>query len=148
MTSRFSLAGPGFINFRLNPPRWLAWLQRMATGEQLRAGAARAHAARPGSSIYSSPNTAKQMHVGHLRSPSSARRSAGCSRSRAAKVIRDKHLGDWGTQFGKLIYGYKRWVDDEALLNEPIEELERLYKLGHAATPDGSPDWRKPAPNS
>jgi len=49
-------------------------------------------------------------------------------------------LGDWGTQFGKLIYGYKRWADPAALAADPIEELERIYKLGHAATPDGSPE--------
>jgi arginyl-tRNA synthetase len=57
-----------------------------------------------------------------------------------ATVIRDNHLGDWGTQFGKLIYGFKRWADPAALAADPIEELERVYKLGHEATPDGSPE--------
>jgi arginyl-tRNA synthetase len=57
-----------------------------------------------------------------------------------ARVIRDNHLGDWGTQFGKLIYGYKRWADPKALETDAIEELERLYKLGNSATPDGSPE--------
>jgi arginyl-tRNA synthetase len=57
-----------------------------------------------------------------------------------ARVIRDNHLGDWGTQFGKLIYGFKRWADPAALAADPIEELERVYKLGHNATPDDSPE--------
>ena len=57
-----------------------------------------------------------------------------------ARVIRDNHLGDWGTQFGKLIYGYKRWADQAALAEDAIEELERLYRLGNDATPEGSPE--------
>ena len=80
------------------------------------------------------------MHVGHLRSAVIGEAICRLLAFTGAKVIRDNHLGDWGTQFGKLIYGYKRWVDDEQLLTDPIEELERLYKLGHAATPDGSPE--------
>ncbi len=133
-----SLAGPGFINFRVKPAALLAWLQQYGTEEQLRAGAARAHAGQTWVVDYSSPNTAKQMHVGHLRSAVIGEAICRLLAFTGAKVIRDNHLGDWGTQFGKLIYGFKRWADDEALLSEPIEELERLYKLGHAATPDGS----------
>ena len=135
-----SLAGPGFINFRLKPAALLAWLQTHDTEQHLQAGAARAHAGQTWVVDYSSPNTAKQMHVGHLRSAVIGEAICRLLAFTGAKVIRDNHLGDWGTQFGKLIYGYKRWVDDEALLHEPIEELERLYKLGHAATPDDSPE--------
>jgi len=135
-----SLAGPGFINFRLKPAALLAWLQSYDSEDHLRAGAASAHSGQTWVVDYSSPNTAKQMHVGHLRSAVIGEAICRLLAFTGAKVIRDNHLGDWGTQFGKLIYGYKRWVDDEALLSEPIEELERLYKLGHAATPDGSPE--------
>ncbi|HWA28888.1 MAG TPA: arginine--tRNA ligase [Lacunisphaera sp.] len=135
-----SLAGPGFINFRLKAPTLLAWLHTHDSEEHLKAGAARAHAGQTWVVDYSSPNTAKQMHVGHLRSAVIGEAICRLLAFTGARVIRDNHLGDWGTQFGKLIYGYKRWVDDEALMSEPIEELERLYKLGHAATPDGSPE--------
>ncbi len=135
-----TLAGPGFINFRAKPASQLAWLQAHDSEAHLRAGASAAHANQTWVVDYSSPNTAKQMHVGHLRSAVIGEAICRLLAFTGAKVIRDNHLGDWGTQFGKLIYGYKRWVDDEALLTDPIEELERLYKLGHAATPDGSPE--------
>ena len=134
------LAGPGFINFRLKPAALHAWLQAFDSEAHLQAGAARAHAGQTWVVDYSSPNTAKQMHVGHLRSAVIGEAICRLLAFTGAKVIRDNHLGDWGTQFGKLIYGYKRWVDEAALRTDPIEELERLYKLGHAATPDGSPE--------
>jgi arginyl-tRNA synthetase len=79
------------------------------------------------------------MHVGHLRSAVIGEAICRLVAFSGANVIRDNHLGDWGTQFGKLIYGYKRWTNPAALESEPIEELERLYKLGNDATPDGSP---------
>lgn len=135
-----TLAGPGFINFRLKPASLLAWLQAFDSEEHLRTGASAGHAGQTWVVDYSSPNTAKQMHVGHLRSAVIGEAICRLLTFTGARVIRDNHLGDWGTQFGKLIYGYKRWVDDAALLSDPIEELERLYKLGHAATPDGSPE--------
>jgi arginyl-tRNA synthetase len=135
-----TLAGPGFINFRLKPNALLAWLQAYDSEEHLQAGAARGHAGQTWVVDYSSPNTAKQMHVGHLRSAVIGEAICRLLAFTGATVIRDNHLGDWGTQFGKLIYGYKRWADDAALASDPIEELERLYKLGHAATPEGSPE--------
>ena len=135
-----SLAGPGFINFRLRPSALLAWLGRFDSEQHLRAGASAAHAGQTWVVDYSSPNTAKQMHVGHLRSAVIGEAICRLLEFTGARVIRDNHLGDWGTQFGKLIYGYKRWADPAALAADPIEELERIYKLGHAATPDGSPE--------
>ncbi len=135
-----SLAGPGFINFRLKPAALLGWVQAYGSEAHLQAGAAAAHARQTWVVDYSSPNTAKQMHVGHLRSAVIGEAICRLLTFTGATVIRDNHLGDWGTQFGKLIYGYKRWVNADALATDPIEELERLYKLGHAATPDGSPE--------
>lgn len=136
----FTIAGPGFINFTLKPATLLAWLQAFSSREALAAGAAAAHAGQTWLVDFSSPNTAKQMHVGHLRSAVIGEAICRLLAFTGARVIRDNHLGDWGTQFGKLIYGYKRWADPAALAREPIEELERLYKLGHEATPDGSPE--------
>ncbi len=135
-----SLAGPGFINIRLRPATLLAWLQASDSEEHLRSGASAARHGQTWVVDYSSPNTAKQMHVGHLRSAVIGEAICRLLEFGGAKVVRDNHLGDWGTQFGKLIYGFKRWADLAALAADPIEELERLYKLGHAATPDGSPE--------
>jgi arginyl-tRNA synthetase len=135
-----TIAGPGFINFTLKPAALLAWLRAFGTRDDLARGAAAAHAGQTWVVDYSSPNTAKQMHVGHLRSAVIGEAICRLLAFTGAKVIRDNHLGDWGTQFGKLIYGYKRWVDPKALETDAIEELERVYKLGHAATPDDSPE--------
>jgi arginyl-tRNA synthetase len=134
------VAGPGFINFRLRPAALLEWLGAFDSVEHLRAGAAAAHAGQTWVVDYSSPNTAKQMHVGHLRSAVIGEAICRLLEFTGARVVRDNHLGDWGTQFGKLIHGYKRWANPAALQAEPIEELERLYKLGNDATPDGSPE--------
>jgi len=140
-----AIAGPGFLNFTLKPAAQLAWLRAFATRDALTAGAAEpsvASAKRGQTWVvdYSSPNTAKQMHVGHLRSAVIGEAICRLLAFSGARVIRDNHLGDWGTQFGKLIYGYKRWADPKALETDAIEELERLYKLGNNATPDGSPE--------
>ena len=135
-----TIAGPGFINFTLKPAALLGWLRAYDSEPHLRAGAAAAHAGQTWVVDYSSPNTAKQMHVGHLRSAVIGEAICRLLEFTGARVIRDNHLGDWGTQFGKLIYGYKRWADPQALESDAIEELERLYKLGNNATPDGSPE--------
>lgn len=135
-----TIAGPGFINFTLQPAALQAWLRTHDSEAHLRAGAAAAHANQTWVVDYSSPNTAKQMHVGHLRSAVIGEAICRVLAFTGARVVRDNHLGDWGTQFGKLIYGYKRWADPAALATDPIEELERLYKLGNNATPDGSPE--------
>jgi arginyl-tRNA synthetase len=135
-----TIAGPGFINFTLKPAVLLAWLRLHASHEALAAGAAAAHSGQTWVVDYSSPNTAKQMHVGHLRSAVIGEAICRLLAFTGARVIRDNHLGDWGTQFGKLIYGFKRWADQAALAADPIEELERVYKLGHNATPADSPE--------
>lgn len=141
-----TLAGPGFINFRLKPDTLLGWLAHYDSEEHLHSGAATEHDRQTWVVDYSSPNTAKQMHVGHLRSAVIGEAICRLLAFTGARVIRDNHLGDWGTQFGKLIYGYKRWADPAALAADPIEELERLYKLGNNATdPEKSPEPEKAA---
>ena len=126
-----SLAGPGFINFRLKPAALLAWLQTYDSEEHLQSGAASARHGQTWIVDYSSPNTAKQMHVGHLRSAVIGEAICRLLAFSGAKVIRDNHIGDWGTQFGKLIWAYKRHLHADALAADPLEEFERLYKLGH-----------------
>ena len=78
---------------------------------------------------YSSPNVAKPMHVGHIRSTVIGDALARTLRFLGHRVITDNHLGDWGTQFGMIIYGYKHFRDQAAYQREPVAELGRLYKL-------------------
>jgi len=128
-----SVAGPGFINFRLKPTTLLTWLSAHASRAALAAGAAVAEQGHTVVVDYSSPNTAKQMHVGHLRSAVIGEAVCRLMEFSGAKVIRDNHIGDWGTQFGKLIWAYKRHLDSSALTRDALEEFERLYKLGNSA---------------
>jgi arginyl-tRNA synthetase len=119
------IAGPGFINLRLRP-EWLArQLQAMAADERLGV----APASPPATYVidYSSPNVAKPMHVGHLRSTIIGDALARLLRFLGHRVISDNHLGDWGTQFGILLYGYKHFRDDKAFQEDPVRELARLY---------------------
>src|SRR5207247_6946834 len=76
---------------------------------------------------YSSPNVAKPLHVGHLRSTIIGDAVARLYRFLGHQVISDNHLGDWGTQFGILLYGYKHFLDREAYERDPVGELTRLY---------------------
>jgi arginyl-tRNA synthetase len=76
---------------------------------------------------YSSPNVAKPMHVGHLRSTIIGDALTRLLRFLGHTVSTDNHLGDWGTQLGMLLYGYKHLRDDEAFGRDPVRELARLY---------------------
>ncbi|WP_123053892.1 arginine--tRNA ligase [Clostridium sp. JN-1] len=80
---------------------------------------------------YSSPNIAKPFHVGHLFSTSIGNSLYKILSFEGYSCVRINHLGDWGTQFGKLISAYKRWCDKEALQKEPIKELLRIYVKFH-----------------
>jgi arginyl-tRNA synthetase len=131
------IAGPGFINFTLKPAALLGWLQAYSTPEQISTGASTVHRGETWIIDYSAPNTAKQMHVGHLRSAVIGEAISRLMAFSGATVIRDNHIGDWGTQFGKLIWAYKRQLDPAALARDPIEEFERLYKVGNSAAEAG-----------
>ncbi len=129
-----SVAGPGFINFRFTPAYLLRWLQAYYTEEKLQAGAG---GIRKGEKVvvdYSSPNTAKEMHVGHLRSAIIGEAVCRLLEFCGAEVLRDNHIGDWGTQFGMLIWAVKQENYD---LDDPgpdaLREIEALYKKGSTA---------------
>src|SRR5277367_3351611 len=128
-----SVAGPGFINFSAKPALLFTWLSEHRSRASLATGAAAAHASETWVVDFSSPNTAKQMHVGHLRSAVIGEAISRLLGFTGAQVVRDNHIGDWGTQYGMLIWACKRHLDEAALAREPIEEFERLYKLGSAA---------------
>lgn len=80
---------------------------------------------------YSSPNIAKPFHVGHLFSTSIGNSLYKLFKEEGYEVVGINHLGDWGTQFGKLISAYNRWVDEEALEKDAISELLRIYVKFH-----------------
>ncbi len=128
-----SIAGPGFINFRLKPATLLAWLQAYDSTEHLKSGASAFYRGLRQVVDFSSPNTAKQLHVGHVRGMVIGEAICRLLEYCGAEVVRDNHIGDWGTQFGKLIWGFKHLRNDDALAADPLEELERLYKAADAA---------------
>src|SRR6266536_2695476 len=78
---------------------------------------------------FGSPNVAKPMHVGHIRSTVLGDALARIARFLEHEVIRDNHIGDWGTQFGMVIYGWKNLLDRQALQRNPLAEIEHVYKL-------------------
>jgi arginyl-tRNA synthetase len=127
LCEKVEVAGPGFVNFHLRPDRVAAQLVALA-GDP--AGGI-APVARPRRIVldFSSPNTAKAMHVGHIRTTFLGDTLARVARAVGHEVITDNHLGDWGTQFGMIIHGYKRHLDREAEKRDPVAEFERLYRL-------------------
>lgn len=120
------IAGAGFINLRFKNQ----FLAQQATLllQDPRLGVATT--ATPQTIIidFSSPNVAKPMHVGHIRSTILGESLARIARFLGHHVITDNHIGDWGTQFGKVIYGWKHFRNEEALASAPVQELVRLYR--------------------
>ncbi len=123
------VAGPGFVNLRLKDS-WLVDRLHVAAGDT-RLGIAAVDAPQTVIVDYSSPNVAKSMHVGHIRSTVIGDAICRVLRFIGHRAISDNHLGDWGTQFGMIIYGYKHFVDESAYQQHPVLELGRLYKLVH-----------------
>src|SRR5690606_10958094 len=80
---------------------------------------------------FSSPNIAKPFSMGHLRSTVIGNALALISEKAGYQPIRINHLGDWGTQFGKLIVAYKKWGNEEQVKQQPIKELLKLYVKFH-----------------
>jgi arginyl-tRNA synthetase len=128
-----AVAGAGFVNFALQPGYLLSWVRQFEREEDLRRSAGARLAGQTWVVDFGSPNTAKQMHVGHLRSIIIGEAISRLLEFCGATVVRDNHLGDWGTQFGKILYGYKHFLNAAALARDPLEEFERLYKAADAA---------------
>jgi len=121
------IAGPGFINLRLRRS-WIENALNTACGDQ-RLGVEPVDQPRCFVVDYSSPNVAKPMHVGHLRSTVIGNAVVRTLRFLGHRVIADNHIGDWGTQFGMIIFGYKHFLDPAAYQQDPVAELARLYRL-------------------
>ena len=121
------VAGPGFINLKLRDD-WI--IDRLARAvDDSRLGVPKAQKPRTFVIDYSSPNVAKPMHVGHIRSTVIGASLAAVLRFAGHRVITDNHIGDWGTQFGMIIYGWRHFRDEAAYQYDPVNELARLYRL-------------------
>ncbi|HPA58084.1 MAG TPA: arginine--tRNA ligase, partial [bacterium] len=135
---KLEVAGPGFINIFINRT-YLAEIIKLFPSIKWNFS----HVDTAGDVVidYSSPNIAKPMHAGHLRTTIIGDSIKRIMRYIGYNVIADNHLGDWGTQFGKLIVAYKRWLDEENFKKDPISELERIYiKFGKEAEDDTTLD--------
>lgn len=121
---KLEIAGPGFINIFLKS-EYLGELLKKSRNEKYDFSFLN----RDGDVIidFSSPNIAKRMHIGHLRSTIIGDSVARIYRYLGYHLVADNHIGDWGTQFGKLIIGYRKWLNQEAYKENSIEELERVY---------------------
>ena len=121
---KLEIAGPGFINIFLKDS-FVSKYVGLMTSEKYEFKELDTH----GDIIidYSSPNIAKRMHIGHLRSTIIGDSVKRLCNFLGYHTVADNHIGDWGTQFGKLIVGYHNWLDKEAYEKNPIEELERVY---------------------
>lgn len=122
-----TIAGPGFINLKIRDDKLAAATAALLPDERLGVPAAKS----PKTFVidFSGPNVAKPMHVGHLRSTVIGNSLYHTLKFLGHRVIGDNHIGDWGTQFGMIIYGYKHFRDDAAYRISPVTELARLYRL-------------------
>ena len=120
------IAGPGFINFRVKPEYFASRAQAMLSDERL--GVPTAEQPKTIVIDFSAPNVAKPMHVGHIRSTIIGDTLGRLARFLGHEVITDNHIGDWGTQFGMILWGWKNILDQAELEKDPIEALLNVYK--------------------
>ena len=132
------VAGPGFINLTLSKSAVAAGVCALAEDDKL--GIAQSGAGEKVVIDYSSPNVAKPMHIGHIRSTVIGNAIDRILRALGYQVIADNHLGDWGTQFGILIMGYRHFLTDDERANLTVELLEKVYVQSYNATKE-QPEW-------
>lgn len=130
--SKVSVDGPGFLNFTLSPQA----LESRVGGLLEDASLGVPKVAKPKRIVidFSAPNIAKPMHVGHIRSTFIGDALARMARWVGHEVITDNHVGDWGTQFGMILQGWKTGLNEQALKQDPIAELVRVYRSIHEQT--------------
>jgi arginyl-tRNA synthetase len=121
-----TVAGIGFINFTLRADAVAKKAGELLEDERL--GVTKAGSTRRIVIDFGSPNVAKPMHVGHIRSIVLGDALARIASFLGHEVIRDNHIGDWGTQFGMVIWGWKNLLDRQSLARDPLAEIVRIYK--------------------
>ena len=121
-----SIAGPGFLNFTITSETWsvLAKKQWQDPNHSVQV------VSKPETVVidFSAPNVAKPMHIGHIRSTIIGECLGRIASRLGHKVIKDNHIGDWGTQFGMVTWAWKKELNEEQLRIEPLQELLRLYR--------------------
>jgi arginyl-tRNA synthetase len=142
LLAKVEIAGPGFINMTLADDalaRHVAAIQ-----DDPHVGLPQSGAGRRLILDYSAPNVAKPMHIAHIRSTVIGDALKRIYRALGYEVLGDNHLGDWGTQFGILIMGYRHFLDKAALAASPVDELQRVYVLSHQRCEE-NPAWQDQA---
>lgn len=125
-----SIAGPGFINFKITHEAWSRTVSSLCSDDRL--GVPQASPSQTIVVDFSAPNVAKPMHVGHIRSTIIGDSLARIARFLGHTVITDNHIGDWGTQFGMIIHGWKTELNEADLQADPVAELLRIYRTVNA----------------
>src|SRR6516162_3661192 len=123
---RPAVAGAGFINFTLRQAA--VEKQTLQVLRHDRLGVSETESPRRIVIDFGSPNVAKPMHVGHIRSTVLGDALARVAKFLGHEVIRDNHIGDWGTQFGMVVWGWKNLLERQALQRNPLDEIVRIYK--------------------
>ncbi len=143
LAAPLEVAGPGFLNVRLHDA-WIAQaLAELLPDESL--GLEAPTRMKTVVIDFSSPNVAKPMHVGHLRSTVIGDSLARINKALGHRVIRDNHLGDWGSQFGMILWGWKNARDEGRYADDPVGELARLYRLAQDRIKEGNADIKAAA---
>lgn len=138
---KVEVAGPGFLNLTVSTGWLNSQLLNISTSQHLNIPQNGA-----GKTVvidYSSPNAAKQMHIGHIRSTVIGSAIDRIFRSLGYRVIADNHLGDWGTQFGILIKGYRECLTEEERSNLTVANLEKCYVLSAAKAKEEDGVWKE-----
>ena len=131
LCENITVDGPGFLNLTLSAAALAQRLSIIVKDDHV--GVPQLEKAKTIVVDFSAPNIAKPMHVGHIRSTFIGDSLARVARFIGHKVITDNHVGDWGTQFGMIIHGWKTQLDQEKLKADPIHELVSVYKAVNAA---------------
>ena len=132
LCEKIGVDGPGFLNFTISRAALQSHLTDICQSDRFGVPTV----ADPRNIVidFSAPNVAKPMHVGHIRSTFIGDSLARVARFLGHHVTTDNHIGDWGTQFGMILHGWKTLLDKEALEKDAIHELVRVYKTINAAT--------------
>lgn len=138
LIEKAEVAGPGFINITLSKRAIAASVEALSQDEHL--GIPQSGKNEKVVIDYSSPNVAKPMHIGHIRSTVIGNAIDRILRALGYTVIADNHLGDWGTQFGILIMGYRHFLTDDERANLTVELLEKVYVQSYNKTKE-SEEW-------
>ena len=138
---KVEVAGPGFLNLTVSPTWLNERLAALAAAQKF--GIPQTGAGKRVVIDYSSPNAAKQMHIGHIRSTVIGGAIDRIFRALGYDVVADNHLGDWGTQFGILIKGYRELLTDDERANLTVATLEKCYVLSAAKAKEEDGLWRE-----